>query len=97
MPALFKRSNGIYYHVTSFHGRRIWRSTGVRSRFDALRVVENNLTREKPNHDLTLSQFGSQFLKNGQSYLAATTILLYSQGLRTFIRLIGDYNLRHTP
>lgn len=25
MPVLFRRSNGIYYQVTYFHGRRIWR------------------------------------------------------------------------
>lgn len=37
MPGLFKRSNGIYYlHFINSSGRRSWKSTGKRSKSDAL-------------------------------------------------------------
>ncbi|HXG38677.1 MAG TPA: tyrosine-type recombinase/integrase [Bacteroidota bacterium] len=95
MATLFKRSNGIYYYVTSHHGRRVWRSTGARSRAEAEKFISSGFkSRDAHNPDLTLSQFTPQFLQYAETNLAPPTVLLYKQAIGTFRRLIGDFNLR---
>lgn len=95
MATLFKRSNGIYYYVTSHLGRRVWRSTGARSRAEAEKFISSGFKSED-NHtpDVTLSQFTSQFLQYAETNLAPPTVLLYKQAIGTLKRLIGDFNLR---
>lgn len=41
MAILFRRSNGVYYHVTCQKGKRIWRSTGKRNRLEAEKFLRN--------------------------------------------------------
>jgi len=47
MSSLVKRSNGVYYQVTSVGNRRIWRSTGVRTRAEAQRIIRTGLEKAR--------------------------------------------------
>jgi len=61
MATLFKRSNGIYYHVTNHHGRKSWRSTGTRSRSEAKKLIASGFRREAQPTNYTLTQFLERF------------------------------------
>jgi hypothetical protein len=63
MAILFKRSNGFYYQIDDSNGRKIWRSTGTRSKAEALKIVARFTTPEVPQpiRKLSLTQFESQF------------------------------------
>jgi len=94
MACLIRRSNGVYYLVTSFHGRRIWKSTGARKKAEALKFLAESARRQSSTTELSLSQFTTQFLSHARTNLASKTVLLYEQAIACFKRLVGDFNLR---
>jgi integrase len=93
MSFLFKRSNGIYYYVNTINGKQVWRSTGARSRAEAEKVHAKT-THDGPSaKELTLVDFIPQFQSYAETNLAPTTVLLYQQAAKVFIRIIGNYPL----
>lgn len=95
MPTLIKRSNGIFYQVSYQTGRRIWRSTGVRTKPLALRAIEDGLDRSKPKRSITMAQFSAEFLDHARTNFAPTTVELYERAIKNFVRLVGDKPLRN--
>jgi integrase len=94
VATLFKRSNGIYYVVEDRDGRRVWRSTGARTRRDALNATRRVEPKPvKPPKKPSLSKFSETFFPYAEANLAPTTVALYREGLRTLIRLLGDREL----
>lgn len=89
MATLFKRSNGIYYYVTTQNGRQIWRSTGSKSLQDALKNIPKDLTEYRESTP-TISEFSKKFFTYAQTNLAPTTVKLYDQAVRTWLRHMGD-------
>jgi integrase len=95
MATLYRRSNGIYYSISYFHGRQIWRSTGARSKKQAQKVLAGKArSRKTAPSEITLSGFTSQFLHYAQTNCSPGTVLLYEQAARTFGRIIGDFHLK---
>src|SRR5437016_217470 len=95
MATLFKRSNGIYYHIVRVHGRYIWKSTGARSKSEARKVVAGNFRKPAATPpELTLSEYTSQFLHYAQTNFATATVSLYKQAASAFNRVVGDFNLK---
>ena len=99
MASLVKTRSGIFYLVFSVNGRRVWRSTGARTREEAESVV-----REKyPEHLQTrspgkLSDFLPQYLEYAETNLAPSTVLLYRHSVRSFLRILEDKRLEsYTP
>jgi hypothetical protein len=93
MAILMKRSNGIYYHITDFHGRRIWKSTGAKLRTEAIQLIKQNFKRPELPIEVSLSQFQQQFIAISEANYAPTTILLYRQVVNTFKRIVGDFHI----
>jgi hypothetical protein len=81
MATLIKRSNGIYYQIVNFHGRQIWKSTGVRSLIQAKKVIANNFKKDVTPVDLTLTQYANQFLQYAETNFAPGTRMLYDQAI----------------
>ena len=94
MPSLVKRSNGIYYQVTFLAGRRIWRSTGEKTKSGARRSIKESVERAERKPDLTVSQFATHFWPYARTNFAPTTVELYQAATRIFIRHVGDHLLR---
>ncbi len=94
MASLVKTRSGIFYLVLSINGRRIWRSTGARTREEAEAVVRE----QYPEHLHTrspgkLSDFLPQYLEYAEVNLAPSTVLLYRDSVRSFLRILGDKKL----
>ncbi|MGB6121467.1 MAG: hypothetical protein WBG80_06145, partial [Bacteroidota bacterium] len=95
MAILFRRANGIYYHVSYHKGRRTWRSTGKRRRVDAEKTVRSWASRpepvepKKPKRGPTLSEFTREWQEYAETNLARTTVLLYRGAIKTFLRHLG--------
>ena len=90
MSSLVKRSNGVYYHITCIAGKRIWRSTGARTKGEAKKVIADGPRSARSIPDLTLTQFLTQFLPYARTNLAPTTVELYVYSTKSFIRHLGD-------
>ncbi|HMD14954.1 MAG TPA: hypothetical protein VKI62_10030 [Bacteroidota bacterium] len=94
MAILLKRPSGIYSHISYVNGRHVWRSTGVRSKKEAEKIVASNFKdKKKPQTHFTLSEFSTKFVDYAKTNFAPATVLLYDQVVRTFIRLMGNRNL----
>ena len=91
MAILFRRSNGIYYHITSQNGRRVWRSTGKRTRKEAERYLRNVALEGQPRtRNGSQTPLFSEFLSEWRVYACAnlrpTTVKLYEEAFRSFLR-----------
>jgi integrase len=93
MKTLYKRPNGIYYHVVVKHGRRIYQSTGAKTKSEAEKFLSKNSNPIESISYLTLSKYAPQFFAYANTNLAPGTVLLYEQVIRVFIRIIGDFKL----
>ena len=95
MPALIKRSNGIYYIVsTDENGRRKWISTRQRHKSLALQTLVNTPTRKEPVHQKTkLQEFLDEFMEHKRNIYSCETIQVYQRAFRAFIRHIGDVRM----
>jgi len=98
MAILFRRANGIYYHISHHRGRRVWRSTGARRRSDAEKFLLDLKVQVKPEEErlparLTFTRYPPQWMSYGETNLAHSTILLYGEATRNFLRMIGDRDL----
>jgi integrase len=99
MAILFRRSNGVYYHVTSLKGKRIWRSTGKRSRLDAEKYLRNIALEgqnkaEKESRGITFTEFVARWRTYAETSFASSTIRLYNESIRNLLRIVGDRDLR---
>jgi len=101
MAILFRRSNGIYYLVTSHNGHRVWRSTGARRRIDAEKYLRDferqGEVSEEPKaqpQQLTFKQFIPEWRTYADTNFARSTIRLYYESIRNLLRVIGDRDLR---
>jgi len=91
MPTLFRRSNGIYYFISSINGIRKWISTGETTRSSALKKIPSlNLNNPISFRVPLLSEFINQFLKIGCSTYRTGTIEVYERALYSFLKAIGD-------
>lgn len=98
MAILFRRSNGIYYHVTYLNGRRTWKSTGARRRVDAEKHIRDAFMQEQsPMEQKPSAPRFSEFIVEWHVYadtsFAPSTIRLYHESIRSFLRHIGDLPL----
>src|SRR5437667_7750800 len=94
MATLFKRPNGYYYLISESGGKRIWRSTGARTKAEARKIVSQDFKSEPaPVAQHTLSSFSNQFLSYAETNFAPGTILLYAHAAKTFARHAGDKTL----
>ena len=78
MPCLVRRSNGIYYHVVTINGHRVWKSTGCKNKIRVLqkvnRVKEERDQRSSPTS--TLKEFAVPLFAYLQTNLAPSTVQL---------------------
>ncbi len=96
MASVFLRPNGVYYVVATLKGKRVWRSTGAKTREEA-EAVARQLFPEFLNarsHG-KLSDFIPQYMEYAETNLAPSTVRLYRDALRSFVRIIGDKRLGH--
>ena len=89
MATLIQRSNGIFYFVISLKGKRIWKSTGARSKTAAMRFFEQQQRKIKETKTLTLGQFWTQYRPFAETNLAPSTVVLYAGAITSFIKYIG--------
>lgn len=98
MPSLIQRSNGYFYLVTHVNGKRVWQSTGAKTKTDALKFIADRKRKSKKSNILTLGQFRTQFLSYARANLAPSTITLYDGAISNFIKHLGDLILsEYTP
>jgi len=94
MASLFRRSNGIYYLVTIVNGKQVWRSTGCKTKAQALKWLsgsEQQIPFEEPiPTGILLSEFRTQFLQYAKSNLSPKTVDLYRSGFSQFLKIVGD-------
>ena len=91
--SLFKRS-GTYYLLYYLGDKRRWKSTGVRTRPEALkRLTEFRELLHKRAHRVTLSKFIQDFLLYGESNYRPGTVALYRHTLNRFKDIAGDVSL----
>jgi len=99
MAILFRRSNGVYYHVTCQKGKRIWRSTGKRNRLEAEKFLRNVALEgqnkaDKESRGITFSEFVARWRTYAETSFAPSTIRLYNESIRNLVRIVGDRELR---
>ena len=95
MPTLLKRSNGIYYVVsTDPDGRRKWVSTGQRLKSSAMRALtEDNPRPKKTPKGKPVDEFFKDFLEYGQNVYSPENLQVYRRAFHGFIRHIGNIRL----
>jgi integrase len=95
MPTLLKRSNGVYYVVSTDHeGRRKWVSTGQRLKSSAIRALAEKAPRSpKVPKSLPIEEFFRDFLEYGQNVYSPENLQVYRRAFRGFIRHIGNVRL----
>ena len=86
MAILFRRSNGVYYHVTYLKGKRIWRSTGKRRRLEAEKFLRNVALEgqnkaDKESRGITFSEFVARWRTYAETSFAPSTIRLYNESI----------------
>jgi len=94
MAFLFKRSNGIYYHIVQVKGKSVWKSTGGRTKAEAERYLLQTEAPKPPQQEITLLEFLPQFEQYAVTNLAPTTVLIYKQAVKVFARIMGNRPLR---
>ena len=98
MASLIQRSNGFYYLVTYLNGKRIWQSTGSKTKPGAIRYLKSRKRKSKKINNLTLSQFKTQYAAFAVTNLAPSTVTLYSGAINSFLKYCGDRTLLdYTP
>jgi integrase len=101
MASLIQRSNGYYYLVTFLKGKRIWQSTGSKTKPGAFRFIKNHKKKAKADQKtnvFTLREFETQYLNYAATNLAPSTVTLYSGAINNFVKYCGDHNLpKYTP
>ena len=95
MPTLLKRSNGIYYVVsTDPEGHRKWVSTGQRLKSSAMKALtEGNPRPQKPPRGKPVEEFFKDFLVYGENVYSPENLQVYRRAFHGFIRLIGNIRL----
>jgi hypothetical protein len=94
MPTLFKRSNGIYYAIsTDENGRRRWISTHQRLKSLALKSLVTLSTPPRPVHQKKLSEFLDEFARDKANLLARETFHVYQRAFRALIHHTGDIRM----
>ena len=94
MATLIRRSNGVYYGVFPYRGKRVWRST-YSSTLEEATNIYHEMQKEFVCWDrLTLNQLHEQLQRLLKGSLSLSTLRLYEQAFRSFIRVIGDRRLR---
>jgi len=99
VASIILRPNGIYYAVATIKGKRVWRSTGAKTPEEA-EVVAHQLFPESltPRSLGKLSDFIPQYMEYAQANLAPSTVRVYKDATRYFMRLMGDKKLTsYTP
>lgn len=93
MASLIKRSNGIWYGVFSYKGKRVWRSTRSHDKEEAIAVF-NLLSKEYVSwKKLTLTDFKMDLCEMLKATLTPSTVNLYEQAFTTFINVVGNRTL----
>ena len=94
MGSLIRRENGFYYGIFPQNGKRVWRSTHVRS-LDEAKEVFVELSKEYVSYKrMTILEFRIHLLNVLNGTLAPATVDLYDQALRKMAELIGNRLLR---
>jgi len=89
--SLFKRSNGFYYVVYDQDDRRRWKSTGAKTRSEALRALADLGTVLRPSHrTLRYAQFVEEFMSYANVHNAARTVALFRNVLNGFNRVVKN-------
>jgi integrase len=99
--SLFKRTNGIYYISYFLESERYWKSTGTKSKSQALAFLtefRDKIKSQAP--DIKLSKFAQEFLDYAKAVYAHKTIAIYRRMLKDFLEICGDcmrssYSFRH--
>lgn len=97
---LYQRSNGFWYIGELVDGRRAWKSTGKKTKADALKVLRDYDLKPRPKIVVQLlSDFAYQFLSLQTSNLRKSTLArIYSPAFKSFLNICGDKVLtRYTP
>lgn len=91
---LYRRSNGVYYIEYQDKGRKRYKSTGSKTKADALRVLtEFGRYTKARTHSPILSEFIGQFLPYAKSIYSPGTVTIYTSALREFQSAVGDLPL----
>jgi len=93
--SLFKRSNGRYVILWYDHnGHRRWRSTGVTTKREALKVLSQLHDQlDRTSHRISLDQFATEFLDHAKATFASKTVEIYTRLFRTLSTLFPDATL----
>lgn len=99
MATLVRRSNGIFYLVFTIDGKRVWQSTGCKTKSDALSWLAERHEANAPTN-ISLRKFRTKFLDYAASNLAPKTVDLYRQAFDRFLEINGNkslsaYNAQH--
>jgi hypothetical protein len=98
MASLIQRSNGYFYFVTYLRGKRVWQSTGEKTKSGALCFLGDKKRRSRQSKNLILSQFRTQYISFAKANLAPSTATLYDGAISTFLKYAGDLLLSdYTP
>jgi integrase len=92
--SFIKRSNGIYYGVFAYRGKRVWRSTHVTDLAEARRVFEIIAQEYRTWDRLTIGELHGEMLRLLAGKLAPSTLKLYSEAFTTFARVVGERPIR---
>jgi integrase len=95
MPALFKRSNGVYYAIlTDGDGRRRWTSTGERTKSLALKhLIDLRQKSDDTRRRLMFKEFVQEFLEYARGVFSVETVGIYERSFRSLTRHVGNLRL----
>ena len=89
--ALFKRTNGVWYVLYTIDGKRRWKSTGSRTKSDALgKLSELEKTPPSPAPRKTLKEFEEMFLSYARENYARSTLGIFQRAFRDFENIAGN-------
>jgi hypothetical protein len=96
VASFVKTRSGIFYLLACVDGRRVWRSTGARTREEAEAVARLQFPEllQTSTHG-KLSDFLPQSLAYAETNLAPSTVLLYRDSIRSFLNALCDKKLRY--
>jgi site-specific recombinase XerD len=88
---LQKRSNGIYYlRHRAANGKESWRSTGKRTKREALAFLQEDVNSKPRQRHVTMLQLIPQVLEYVAANHAKTTVVVYRSALSALVEVIGD-------
>jgi len=91
---LYKRSNGFYYIGYFYEGLKRWKSTGKKSKFDALKILQNfEQHLQKKQTSISFEQFIEQFKTSQAHSFRVKTLSIYEQSFNNFKAIIGNKGL----